>query len=89
MVVETSALLCMIGSSWGSGGSPSGGIALAVVPAALVSAAFLSGKPPSDAQEDRYADLDDAAALAPGGTLGCFSRRAVWRLRDVKKISGN
>jgi hypothetical protein len=55
----------MIGSSWGSGGSPSGGIALAVVPAALVSAAFLSGKPPSDAQEDRYAGLDDAAALAP------------------------
>ncbi|MBR8499911.1 hypothetical protein, partial [Burkholderia cenocepacia] len=29
----------------GSGGSPSGGGALAVVPAALVCAAFLSGKP--------------------------------------------
>ncbi|WP_321786476.1 hypothetical protein [Burkholderia pyrrocinia] len=45
MVLETSALLCMIGSSWGSGEPRRGGIALAVVPAALVSAAFLMGKP--------------------------------------------
>jgi hypothetical protein len=65
MVVETSALLCMVGSSWGSGGSPSGGIALAVVPAALVSAAFLSGKPRRTRRKTDYAGLDDAAALAP------------------------
>jgi hypothetical protein len=73
MVVETSALLCMVGSSWGSGGPPSGGIALAVVPADLFSAAFLSGKPHRTRRKTDYAGLGDAAALAPGGTLGCFS----------------
>jgi len=55
----------MVGSSWGSGGPPSGGIALAVVPAALVSAAFLSGKPHRTRRKTDYAGLGDAAALAP------------------------
>ncbi|WP_244289377.1 hypothetical protein [Burkholderia puraquae] len=44
MVGETSALLCMIGSNfWGGGESLSCRFALAVVPAALTSAAFLMG----------------------------------------------
>ncbi|KUY88675.1 hypothetical protein WI61_16540 [Burkholderia cepacia] len=63
----------MIGSnSWASGESLSGGIALAVVPAALVSAAFLMGEPHRTGQETETG-LGIDAAIAPGGTLACFS----------------
>ncbi|MEN8517725.1 hypothetical protein [Burkholderia sp. RS02] len=52
MVVETLAWLSMIGSnSWGSGELLSGRIALAVLLAALVSAAFVKGEPHRTGQE--------------------------------------
>ncbi|WP_423383430.1 hypothetical protein [Burkholderia sp. LMG 32019] len=52
MVGEISAWLCMIGSNFRvSCELPSGRIALAVVPAALVSAALLSGEPHRMGQE--------------------------------------
>ncbi|MCU9958440.1 hypothetical protein OEJ37_34285 [Burkholderia sp. BKH01] len=73
MVVEISALLSMIGSnSWGCGELPSGRIALALLLAALVSAAFLKGEPTGLVRRPmcrsrRY------AAFAPGGTRACCS----------------
>jgi hypothetical protein len=76
--VATFAMVCMIGSSWGSVGPPSGGLALTVVPAALVSAAFLwgcpadaSGEPETATPVSSMPPLREAFGVFVGMEYGC------------------